>query len=141
MAKQETDIAHQIMLDLAPLGVRLFKNSRGLFYTLDVVEKIKSAFKMGGWQSVLKTISSGGLRKIRAGLSPNGSSDLIGFTVIEITPDMVGKKIPVFTAIETKTANGKATPEQDNYIQAVRRYNGFAGVARNTQDAKKITNK
>ncbi len=47
MAKQETDIAHQIMLDLAPLGVRLFKNSRGLFYTLDVVEKIKSAFKMG----------------------------------------------------------------------------------------------
>ena len=59
-----------------------------------------------------------------------GSSDLIGWTEIEITPEMVGQKIAVFTAIEVKTENGKTTPLQDNFIETVRNAGGIAKVER-----------
>ncbi len=117
MAKTETDISHNIILDLAPLGVRLFKNVRGLFLTLD------------------------GKRKVLAGLQPKGSSDLIGYTITEITPEMVGQKLPIFTVIETKTEIGKASDEQNLYLNVIRKHGGNAGIARNTLDAKKICKK
>lgn len=61
-----------------------------------------------------------------------GSSDLIGWTPVTITPDMVGQKIGVFTAIEVKqNKNGKyqATKAQKNFINAVKQAGGFACVA------------
>ena len=66
-----------------------------------------------------------------------GSSDLIGFRSITITPDMVGQKIAVFSAIEVKD-KGKATVEQKNFINIVQKAGGYAGVAKNVNDAKKI---
>lgn len=59
------------------------------------------------------------------------TSDLIGYTVVEITPDMVGKKVAVFTAIEvkrkgaTKDARYKA---QENFITQVRDQGGIASI-------------
>ncbi len=38
-----------------------------------------------------------------------GSSDLIGFKSMTITPEMVGQKIAVFTALEVKTEKGKVS--------------------------------
>jgi hypothetical protein len=61
-----------------------------------------------------------------------GSSDLIGWTPITITPDMVGKKLAVFTAIEVKlNKNGKyrATEKQKNFINAVKKSGGYACIA------------
>lgn len=74
---------------------------------------------------------------LRSGLC-NGSSDLIGITQIEITPDMVGRKIGIFTAIETKTLKGKASIEQDRFINRVRELGGIAGIARNEEEALKL---
>ena len=59
-----------------------------------------------------------------------GSSDLIGWTPVRITADMVGKTVAVFTAVETKTKYKKATTEQENFIHEVNRAGGRAGVAR-----------
>ncbi|MNC58682.1 hypothetical protein D3C75_1084300 [compost metagenome] len=35
-----------------------------------------------------------------------GASDLPGWTTVEVTPEMVGQRIAVFTAIETKASDG-----------------------------------
>lgn len=47
---------------------------------------------------------------VRYGLCP-GSSDLIGFRTITITPDMVGQQVAVFTAVEVKD-RGRPTEQQ-----------------------------
>ena len=117
MAKIETDITNSIAVELAPLGSTLFKNVRGFFLSLD------------------------GKRKITAGLQPNGSSDLIGLTKVLITPDMVGQTIGVFTAIEVKTPTGAVRDNQAHFIKVILKYGGYAGIARNTEDAKKIIKK
>jgi hypothetical protein len=77
-------------------------------------------------------------RLVRFGLH-KGSSDLIGITPVTITPDMIGKRMGIFTAIEVKTPKGKPTDEQINFIQRVRDLGGFAGVARSVEEALEIT--
>ena len=74
---------------------------------------------------------------VRYGLC-NGSSDLIGYKVVDITPDMVGKQVAVFTAIEVKTLRGRASDLQDKFIQQVKQDGGLAGIARSVTEAKEI---
>ena len=76
-------------------------------------------------------------RRVQYGLCP-GSSDMIGLTRITITPDMVGTTLAVFTAIEVKTKTGRATPEQELFINFVRQSGGYAGIARSVDDAVAI---
>ncbi len=68
-------------------------------------------------------------RPLHAGLCA-GSSDLIGWTTIEITPDMVGRKVAVFTAFEAKTGTGREEPDQIRFRQAVLMQGGIAFVLR-----------
>ena len=75
--------------------------------------------------------------RVKYGLC-TGSSDLIGYASITVTPDMVGSKVAVFTAIETKTRKGKQTAQQKNFIEQVRLFGGIAGVARTEEEAVKI---
>ena len=77
-------------------------------------------------------------RPVRFGLCP-GSSDLIGYTTVEITPDMVGQRVAVFTAIEVKSATGRPTAQQLVFIEHVRQAGGRAGIARSIKDAERIT--
>jgi hypothetical protein len=114
MAIEETEITHSIQLDLSPFGVRLFKNVRGLFWTMDKK------------------------RKIKAGLMAQGSGDLIGWTPVKITQYMVGSTIAVFTSIECKTKTGSAFQEQRDWINVVQKSGGFAGVARSPEDSRRI---
>lgn len=78
-----------------------------------------------------------GNRIVHFGLC-RGSSDLIGWTPVEITPEMVGQTVAVFTAVEVKTPKGRATKEQKNFIEQVRSAGGLAGVARSAEEAKQI---
>ncbi len=64
-----------------------------------------------------------------------GSSDLIGFKSITITPEMVGQKVAVFTAIEVKTDKGKPTPAQNKFIEMVNNNGGIGAVVRSVDDA------
>ena len=65
-----------------------------------------------------------------------GSADLIGWTTRTITADMVGQQVAVFTSIEVKTATGRLTPEQKQWLAAVETAGGIAGVARSVADAE-----
>ena len=76
-------------------------------------------------------------RPLQAGLH-QGSSDLIGWSVRLVTPDMVGSKVALFTAIEVKTDGGRISAEQLTFIQNVRDAGGIAGIARSPQEAENL---
>lgn len=72
------------------------------------------------------------------------SSDLIGITTITITPEMVGMRIGVFTAVECKRSDwvasltDKREKAQGNFIDWVRSRGGLAGFAKSIDEFKKI---
>lgn len=136
MAKEETDIAHNIMKDASRGGARLFKNVRGFFYTLDGVKALLRAINIGDFTLIAAAVR--GLRQMMAGLQVAGGSDLIGFIPVKITDDMLGTTVAVFCAVEVKTATGAASEEQSHFIDFVRKNGGFAGVARSPEDARNI---
>lgn len=122
---KETTIQKKIMLALSRIGTTIFRNNVGTAW----VGESKRALDGSG--VFLKNP-----RPLHAGLC-KGSSDLIGWTTIEID----GKKVAVFTAIENKTKSGRVSPEQANFIENVKRSGGIAGVARTDNEAVDIIKK
>lgn len=116
MAVGETNISKRIQVATSKMGARLFRNNRGLFRRLYDDSKV------------------------RAGLEADGSSDLIGFTPIEITPDMVGKKVAIFTAIEVKKGKGRHQQNQKDFVNFVNAQGGLAGFANSEELAVDLLN-
>jgi len=83
------------------------------------------------------TVTLRNARPLHAGLC-TGSSDLIGWTTVDITPDMVGRKVAVFTAVEVKNGSDRASKAQKAFIAAVKAQGGIAGVARTVEDAEAV---
>lgn len=108
----ERDILADILLHIGRGDVRLFRNNVGVLQD-----------RNGQY--------------VNYGLA-RGSSDLIGWRTVTITPAMVGQQLAVFTAIEVKSATGRVSDEQQNFIDAVNRAGGYAGVARNIEEAGRI---
>jgi len=69
-----------------------------------------------------------------------GSSDLIGFKSVVITPEMVGTKVAIFLAPEVKTVKGKASPEQINFLNMVNSMGGIAFITTNEAEAEQLVN-
>lgn len=66
---------------------------------------------------------------------PDGFSDTFGVLPVHITPDMVGQVIGQAVFGEIKTATGRASPKQTNFIRAMQAYGARAGVWRSVADA------
>ncbi len=121
----ENNIQKRIMLTVSKLGTKIFRNNVGTawngknYATKDGKRVIENA------------------QLIRFGLC-KGSSDLIGYTSKTITPDMVGQKVAVFTAIEVKKKGGKQSPEQINFIKRLNDAGGFGGFAYSEAEAAAI---
>lgn len=77
---------------------------------------------------------------VRYGLAV-GSADLIGYRMVTVTPDMVGKKLAVFVSVEAKDDKGRARPEQVAWCEQIKRAGGIAVVARSVKDVYKELNK
>ena len=68
-----------------------------------------------------------------------GLADLTGWTDVLVTPSMVGKRIPVFTVIETKeTGGGRKRDNQINFVQQVQKAGGIAGFAASEAQSHEI---
>lgn len=67
-----------------------------------------------------------------------GSSDLIGWRSVTVTPEMVGRQVAVFVAAEGKVGRRKPTQEQESFVNAVRAAGGLAGVFYTLDDVVKI---
>lgn len=84
-------------------------------------------------------------RPIALGLAlPNGDPvvgayDLIGYTRVTITPDMVGRTVPIFTAIDAKrSTGGRTSDEQARFGKIIRDAGGIAGIAPSESVAQSI---
>ncbi|MGB1271928.1 MAG: VRR-NUC domain-containing protein [Endozoicomonas sp.] len=122
----ENDITKKIQIALSAIHSRLFRNNTGT-----------------GWVGKKENRQNGifieNPRPLKAGLHP-GSSDLIGWTVKEITPDMVGSEVAIFTAIEVKSPGGRLSQKQILFIKRVREDGGLAFKAESDQEAmEKLT--
>lgn len=109
---KEVDLMRRIQVLASKSGARLLRNNTGALRN-----------DRGEW--------------VKYGLG-TGSSDLIGWTPVVVTPEMIGEAVAIFTAIECKTGYLKTTPEQDQFISAVLQAGGIAGVARTEKDALDI---
>lgn len=106
--KPESQVLAETQLEASRLGWRIFRNQVGKYRLAD-----------GRWLS--------------SGLCV-GSSDLIGFRPIVITPEMVGQTIAQFVAVECKSERGIASPEQKAFLEYVKKSGGVAILARSARD-------
>ena len=67
-----------------------------------------------------------------------GSSDLIGWRAVSITPDMVGQTIAQFVALEVKTPSGPVSPEQQRFIDSLNSCGGLGAVVRSKYEAAEV---
>ena len=127
---KETNIMRLIMVALSKRGFRMFRNNTGKAYVGNQYIRIA--------KSGMHHVNEGDMiikspRLFHAGLI-KGSSDLIGWKTINVTPDMIGKKIAIFTAVEVKTPTGRASDEQLNFINQVKNNGGIATIMRSEND-------
>jgi len=78
-------------------------------------------------------------RFVKFGVFSPGGADLIGWQSKVITPDLVGKSVAQFVAIECKSKNGILSEEQTRFLKAVTEAGGLAGVVRRDEDLYRIT--
>lgn len=123
----ETNTLQQIRDLLNKGGTRLFRNNVGKAWCGNKYTKRGNALIIDN------------PRPLNAGLC-TGSSDLIGMKSVTITPDMVGRTVAVFVAIEVKFGNNTPSEEQVNFINLVKRMGGLSGVAYSVEEAEGILN-
>ena len=120
---KESSVQQRIRLKAAYLGLHLWRNNNGA-----CEDKTGRLIRYG-----LANESAALNKRIK-------SSDLIGITPITITPDMVGKTIGVFTAVECKPSDWHLTPSDERgHAQAafhtlVRDAGGLAGFVTCEED-------
>jgi hypothetical protein len=123
----ETDILQAIRLHIGNRAdTRIFRNNTGTGWTGSSVVRNRDG-----------SLTIRDPRPLHAGLCV-GSSDLIGWQSVVVTPDMVGTSVAVFVAIEVKTERTKPTRDQVRFIDCVSGHGGFAGIARSPDDALDI---
>jgi hypothetical protein len=130
MATPEAKSSQETGLRAGEWGCKLFRNNSGMLYNKDGVPV---RYGLGNISQKYNT-------KVK-------SSDKIGWTPIEITQEMVGKTIPVFTAFEDKTPKfkikdsyreGSREAAQLKFINIVKQAGGVAGFTRNASDVDKL---
>lgn len=67
-----------------------------------------------------------------------GLSDTLGGSPMTITVEDVGRTVMVLTAVEVKAGKDQLRPGQPEFLAAVKKMGGRAGVARSPEDAVKI---
>jgi hypothetical protein len=123
----EASVLKLVMLKLSKLGATVFRQNVGQAWAGRKIVKGQHG-----------TILIEGPMPITMGLTP-GSSDLIGWTPVVITADMVGADVAVFTAVECKRSKGgRTSPDQKRFLKRVKDAGGMAGVAASPEAAAEI---
>lgn len=116
-SEQESEKAwfDRTRMRLQQIACRLFRNNVGMSKFTD--EKTGKSY----W--------------VKYGLH-DGSSDLIGWTTVVVTDEMVGTRIAVFTSLEGKRGKDQVTEQQYRWIRAVAESGGIAGIFTTDESAQ-----
>lgn len=120
---KETTIQAGVRLLWSKLGGRVFRNNVG-----------------EAWLGQSFRERDGSIRianpvRVKYGLCV-GSSDLIGWKPVTITPNMVGMRIAQFVALEVKRPGQKLRPEQQSFLEATIKAGGCGWVVSGDQDTR-----
>lgn len=108
MGYKEKNLINEYLSNL-PENMRMFRTNSGMGWTGKSVRKgditaIKNARPFHGM--------------------PEGWPDLTGWTEIEITPEMVGQKVAVFSVVEVKTGKLKLSDKQNKFKELILKMGG-----------------
>ena len=109
MGFKEKNLINEFLSNL-PENMRMFRTNSGMAWAG------KSTLK-GEFRIIKNARPFWGL--------PEGWPDLTGWTEIEITPDMIGQKIAVFTAVEAKTGSLKLSEKQNRFKEIIEKMGGI----------------
>lgn len=121
---RESDIQNRILIELSKQGTVAFRINAGSFWAGEIMSNKDNMLLMKN------------PRKIQG--APEGTSDIIGVTTVTVTPEMVGQRVGVFTAIEVKKPGENPKAHQKNFLKNMRDRGAIAGVARSPEDAVMI---
>lgn len=126
----EKELINLVQYYFTETGNRIFRQNTGFGWVGNKFFKppMETSVRVTPQDVVIKNA-----RPLHAGLC-KGSSDLIGWTSVTVMPDMVGKKLAIFTAIECKTLGFKASPEQVAFINAVQKAGGIGKIIYSMDD-------
>ena len=112
----ETNVWKQAQLDFSSLGYRLFRNQR---YRGKIChgDKVTDAYA-------------------NCGVGGDGGGDLVGYKIVRITQDMVGKLFARFTNLEAKTDKKGPSDEQEAFNNQIIKDGGIAGIIRPSTGTK-----
>lgn len=127
----EQQAQQEVCLAAASLNMRLLRNNRG-------------ACKDQHGNYIYYGL--GNKKKKKGEIDDFLSSDEIGITMVTITPEMVGKTVGIFTAVEVKPKGfkvrafkiGSRERGQQNFLEWVVSMGGFAGFATCSDDLNGI---
>ena len=125
--REETRLLVETQVAFSQGGTRLFRNTVG-----------------SGWVGPHLNMGDGTVlitrpTRVHFGLG-TGTSDLVGWHSVTITPDMVGKKVAVFVGAEAKSSRGRATPEQRAFLNTLKAAGGLPGIFRSADDMLALLN-
>lgn len=120
----ESEIAEEIQAEASKYNITLFRNNSGAF------KDSRGILVRYGLGNISKKFNS----VIK-------SSDYIGFTEMTVTPDMVGSKVAIFTALEIKTLDWKYSGTerevaQLKFIDLVNKKGGIASFVNSIESFK-----
>jgi len=129
---RETPLLKRILLDVSARGWRLFRNNVGQAWQ----GRVQTAYSSSTPKGIEEIVEIVGARRVNYGLE-KGSSDLIGWQTVRITPDMVGMRVAVFASVEVKSKSYRTlSADQKAWLKAVKKAGGIAHVVREMEDGE-----
>lgn len=117
----ETPLMNRIMLALSKHGVTVWRNNCGVArYSGDRCPYCRKPLPGD---------------RVRYGIANPGGSDVIGLTPVLITPEHVGRSLPVFTAVEVKRPGVEPNEDQERFLNFVSAQSGIAVAAHSEAEA------
>ena len=133
----ESPLMRRIMVHLSRAGAHVFRNNVGQGWVGKSFRLKESATLVQAGSA--KHLPAGTViimagRPLHAGLL-EGSSDLIGWKSVTITPEMVGRNFALFFGCEVKDGLGAQSSEQITWERILNATGGLAFVARSEAEA------
>ncbi len=131
---RESPIVRQIQLAATALGARLFRNGVGtaVWGSPTRMTRDGAVYLRDGDVVVPKG------RIAQAGWT-TGSSDLLGWREITITPEMVGRTFAQLVCVEVKRPGKSHTsPEQKNWLKVTTEAGACSGIVKSIAEAEEL---